>query len=1078
MLLAHDINGQEIMRKNITIDAANKSIKFVLTKIEEQAGVTFMYSPTAIKANRKISIHVVNKPLDQVLQAVLSANQIAFRITGNKIVLRYHFSEKSTWDTGNSELRTEKKGSTILNPVKGKVTDEKGEPLAGVTIQAKESAVGTTTNEEGEFEVDLPANSIILISLIGYESKEVVLQNASSLSIQLKASSNALNEVVVVGYGSQSRRNVTGSISKMEMKQLEGLPNTNVTQAIRGRVAGVQFTDNGRPGQGGSILIRGTRSITASNDPLIIVDGIFFNGNLADINPNDIESMEILKDASAGAIYGSRAANGVILINSKKGSGSKPTIRFNTYGGISDWSNRMKILSAERYIEKTLDVRKQTGQSADPAQIASYLTNTEAENYNNGRTVDPWDEISQRGSILSADISVSGKAGKTSYFISAARVEEKGLIFNDNANRNSIRINLETAIKSWFKIGVNSQFSIRNLSGKEADTQQGYTLSPFGKLFFDSARKDPVPYPVDDQIQRSPLFNSIFDKDEDKKQNLFANVYALIDIPFVKGLSYRINYSPNLRWEHRYQSSPIYKRNGLNNLGSASKYNREDFDWVLENILNYSRAIGENHQFDVTALYGRNQRKWESTNANASNFFTDVLSWNNMNIAQVQQNFSDAQQVDGISSMLRINYQFKNKYLLTLTTRRDGTSVFGANHKFGVFPSVAAAWILSDEKFMERFSAIEYLKLRFSYGSVGNQAINPYQSLARSSTTQYVFGDGGSTSNAVFTSSMANPNLRWETTVSQNYALDFELFKGRLGGTLEFYSMRTKDLLLNRSLPSPTGFSQVLTNLGETQNEGIEITLNSRNIQSKNFNWNSSLLFSTNKNRIVHLYGSDNNGDGKEDDDLGNRWFIGQPIQINYDYVMEGIYQEGDDMPAGYKPGFIRFRDMNKDGKIDAADRTVISQREPKYRWGLNNTVSYKNLSLSVFINAMTGWSQSFYLLDPVNNYPSRPVNMLDAGWWTEENKSNSRPSLVYTNPLGYQYYTSRDFVRIQDLMLSYEIPASLLQKWKMQSLRVYISAKNIKTFTDYVGQDPESGYNYAGYPTPRTVAAGINLSF
>jgi TonB-linked SusC/RagA family outer membrane protein len=1076
LLIASPGNAQNIETVRVTLGLKDASLMEAIQEIEKQTSFRFAYVEQNISAFSQLNLAKKSRKLSVTLSLLLQQTNLKYLVKNQTILLvRRNDQEPVSLQLEVNESLQEK----ILFPVKGTIKNENGEPLQGVSIFEKNSNNGTTSNSDGTFSIEVSdGNSILLFSAVGFASQEVPVKNQNTLLVTMSLSSGKMDEVVVVGYGTQSRRNVTGSVAKVDMKQLENLPNTNISQALRGWVPGVQFMDNGRPGQGGSILIRGRRSITASNDPLIILDGVFYNGSLADINPNDIESMEILKDASAAAIYGSRAANGVILINSKKGVSGKPLIRINTYGGLSEWSNSMKILSPERYIEKTLDARRQSGQTADPANIESYLTNTEAENYRRGISIDPWKEISQQGSIQSFDMSISGKWNKSNYFISAARVNEKGLIYNDNATRTSFRINLENEITNWLKIGINSQYTIRDLTGKEADTQQGYTLSPYGSLYFDSTGKtDPIPYPVDDQIQRSPLLYAMIDKDDDKKHNLFANLFAVIDIPFVKGLSYRINYSPNFRWEHYYTASPIYKRNGLNNLGSASKYNGEAFDWMLESIVSYSKRI-QDHQFDVTLLYGRNQRKWESTRATGSNFFTDVLSWNNLNLAQVQQSFSNASQVDGISSMARLNYQFKSRYLLTVTARRDGTSVFGANHKYGLFPSAAFAWVLSDEPILEEVSFINFLKLRLSYGSVGNQAINPYQSLSQSANTQYVYGDNGATVNAVYNSTMANNDLRWETTVSKNAALDFELFNGRIGGTLEYYDMNTKDLLLNRSLPSPTGFSRVLSNLGSTRNNGIEVALNSVNIQSGKFKWNSNLMFSYNKNQILHLYGSDNNKDGIEDDDLGNNWFIGKPISINYDYVLEGVYQEGETMPAGTKPGFLKFKDLNKDGKIDAADRTVISQREPKYRWGINNTFKYGNLSLSVFVNAMTGWDQSFYLLDPVNNYPGRPVNMLDAGWWTPENKSNTRPSLAYTNPYGYAYYTSRDFIRIQDVSIAYEFSSDKMKQWKMNSLRVYVSGKNLKTFTDYAGQDPESGYNWAGYPTARSIIAGLNLSF
>ncbi|GAB2589763.1 TonB-dependent receptor [Spirosoma areae] len=974
--------------------------------------------------------------------------------------------------------------------ITGTVTDEGGQALPGVSIVVKGTTRGTNTDAQGSYRISIPDRkrgdgpAILVFSFVGYASREETVGSRSTVNVSLKADDKTLNEVVVVGYGTQSRRNVTGSVAKVDLKQTENLPNTNISQALRGRVAGVQFIDTGRPGQGGSILVRGQRSITASNDPLIILDGIFFNGSLADINPNDIESMEILKDASAAAIYGSRAANGVILVNSRRGTTDKPTIRLSTYAGVSNWSHRQKLLSPDRYVQRILDFRKQNGQVSDPTQVASYLQNVEAENYKNGQTIDPYDVVSQQGSIQSYNLSISGRTERTSYLFSGAQVYEKGIIYNDNANRTSLRLNLENTISPWLKVGVSSLYARRDLSGQEGDMQAAYWVSPYGKLYSDATQTERIPYPSDDQLSVNPLLYPALNKNEEIKHNLFANFYAIVDAPFLKGLSYRVNYSPNYRWEHTYNSSPIYQKYGINNKGTASKYNREDLDWVLENILTYSKQINDNHSLDVTALYGRNHRGFESTIASGATFFTDVLGWDNLNLAQVQQTTSNAQSQEGISSMLRLNYRFRDRYLLTLTARRDGTSVFGANHKYGTFPSAALAWVASDEPFIKSLSFVNLLKFRLSYGLVGNQAIAPYQSLSRAGTIQYVFGDGGSTSTGVFTSSMENSDLTWETTKSTNVAVDFDLFKGRLGGTIEYYNLNTKDLLLYRQLPSPTGFAGVTTNLGATNNKGFELSLNSVNFRRGKFEWSSNVLFSTNRNQITHLYGSDTNGDGKEDDDLGNRWFIGQPVSVNFDYTLDGVYQVNDEIPTGYKAGFYRIKDINGDGKITPTDRSVISQQQPKYRWGFGNTFRYGNLSLSVFINAMQGWSQQLPLLETngLINYPNRPVSGLDAGWWTPENASTTRPSLTYINPLGHGFYQSRDFIRIQDVNLTYQFPAALVKSLKLGNLSAYVSGKNLYTFTNWLGFDPEVGIDplnaRGSFPLARSVTAGINLSF
>ncbi|MBC8035532.1 MAG: SusC/RagA family TonB-linked outer membrane protein, partial [Chitinophagaceae bacterium] len=861
------------------------------------------------------------------------------------------------------------------------------------------------------------------------------------------------------------------------------LPNTNLAQALRGRVAGVQFTDTGRPGQGGTIRVRGTRSLTGGNNPLYIVDGIQFNGSLAEINPNDIESMEILKDASAAAIYGSRAANGVILITSRKGKSDKPTIRVNTYYGISGRSFKMKLLSSERYLQALLDYRKLAGLPSDPTQIDKYLQPSEAENYRNGRTIDALDAITQDASISSYDLSVSGRSTNTSYYLSGSLANEKGLIFDDNAKRISLRANIETKIASWLSVGMSSTYVKRDLSGREADIFNAYLTSPYGSLFLNDGA--PTRYPVPEEtLAVNPLRLSILTNNEEIYHNLFTNFYGIVNIPGISGLNYRVNFSPNYRWQHNYNFTRQDRNVNFNNT-AASKFNQENYDWVLENILTYKKRINSNNAFDVTLLYGENHTSFENTLASGAPLSNATLGWNALNLGEIQTITSSAQETDGISSMVRLNYEWMSKYLFTFTMRRDGSSVFAENNKYATFPSAAVAWVLSDETFLKKSAVINSLKLRASYGSVGNQAIAPYQSLSLSGTNQYVYGDAGTTSTGVFPTSIANPNLKWETTTSANLALDFELFDSRISGSAEVYKAETENLIVRRSLPVMTGYNSILTNLGATENTGLEVSLNTVNVRSRNWEWNSSFIFTTSKSKITRLYGSDVNGDGKEDDDLSNRWFIGQPISVAYDYVQDGIYQEGDQFPTGYKAGFVRLKDINDDKAINASDRQVIGQLDPKYVWSVNNNVRYRNFSLSVFVNAMMGWINSFNQLDFTGsslggNYPGRAVNMLDAGWWTAENKSTTRPSLVYTNPLLHGYYISRDFVRIQDVSLSYEFPAKVLERIKLKSLRLYISGKNLYTFTDWIGPDPESGYNSQPnyFPTARSVTAGLNVSF
>lgn len=966
--------------------------------------------------------------------------------------------------------------------VTGKVTTD-GDPsgLPGVNILIKGSKTGTITDIEGEYSISVPDdNAVLVFSMIGFETKEEAVGNRTVLDVILNENISGLDEVVVVGYGTQVKRNVTGSIASADLSQSGD--DAAVTEALVG-IAGVQFTDTGRPGQVGNLLIRGQNSLSGSNSPLIVLDGIIFSGNLNDINPRDVQSMEILKDASSTAIYGSRAANGVILITSMDGKTEKPLISLNSYTGLSEWASELKLLSPERYLQRRLDWRAQSGLEADPRSVDKYISALEAENYRNGKYTDPWREISQQGRTSSIDVNVSGKSNSTNYFLSASLSDDRGLIYNDNQQRYTLRANITNTIKPWLQIGTNTMFSHRDLSGISASVREAYRMSPLGTMYYEDGSPTQFPVP-DEQAAGNPMRSSLLSDNSEVMENLFINFFLKLDAPFLEGLSFRVNFSPSYQWNHNYSFMHQDKNVSFNNT-SASKFNERQYSWVLENILNYNRRIGDDHNFDITLLFGRNHVEAESTTAQGEQFNVDVLGYNNLGLAEIQRTNSFAYAVEMVSYMARVNYQFKNRYLLTLTARRDGSSVFSVNNKYATFPSGSLAWIISDENFMSEIGFLDMLKLRASYGAVGNQAIEPYQSLTLSSTQRYVYGNDGSSSLGVVTSTLGNDDLTWETTYTTNLAMDFELLQRRIAGTLELYSSNTENLLVRRNIPVMNGYTSILTNVGEVNNRGVELSLTTDNIRKENFSWSTVFTFSHNKNKILHLFHTDLDGDGLEDDNIANSWFIGKPINSYFDYQYDGIYQEGDeDIPAGSEPGFVRVKDLTQDGVINADDRTVVgSGNIPEYQYGIRNNFNYGNLSLSFFINAMQGWIAPFNLINPL--VPGRSLNQLDAGWWTPENQSNSRPSLVYSNPLRTSWYVSRDFARLRDVTIAYDFNHKALDKLKMNGLKVYVTGKNLATITNWLGTDPENAGAYTSeqgsdalYPMPKSILIGLNVSF
>jgi len=1045
----------------------NETLENVFSKIEANSEFSIFYKNELIKNSKEVTGEFKDVLIFTILDQILKSENLTYTIKDKLIMI-------VPKDYVANENAAQQQGKKIT----GKVTDSGGSSLPGVTVVVKGTTSGVITDNNGMYSLSIfPDNATLQFSFVGMKTQEINVMGKSVINVKMEEETVDIAEVVAIGYGTQIRRNVTGSITKIDMKDTETLPNINVTQSFRGRVAGVQFLDNGRPGQNGSILIRGQNSLSANNSPLIVFDGIFFNGSLAEINPNDIKSMEVLKDASATAIYGSRAANGVILITSKSGSTEKPAIGINIFHGLSDRSYKVKLMTPDRYIQRILDQRVQQGLPADPNKIADYLLSSEAANWQAGKIVDPWDLVSQQSSITSSNLNISGKSKITSYFLSGSLVDEKGLYLNDNMKRISFRANLETKFNNWVTIGLTSTYSLSDYSGLEPDPGSFTYTGPFSTPFYEDGEPTQFLVPGETVQQNNPIRRALLTENSNIRDNLFANFYASIGIPFIKGLSYRFNYSPNIRRQHNYNFFRQDKHL-TGNTTFADKYNREDVDWVLENILNYSNEFNKNNAIDVTLLYGMNHSKWESTSTKSDLLGSAVLGWNNLGIGQLFTLSSNATKSAGISSMIRVNYRFKNRYLFTFTTRRDGSSVFSENKKYAIFPSGAIAWVLSDEPFLQSNQYINKLKLRLSYGSVGNQAISPYQSLSQSSILRYVFGDGGSSSLGLYPTKMPNNDLKWETTYSTNIAVDFEMLKGRLGGTVELYDANTKNLLMQRSLPSMTGFRSIWTNLGQVNNKGIEVTLNTVNINKGKFMWRSNLVYSLNKNKIMHLYNSDINRDGKEDDDIGNKWFIGKPINVAYDLVFDGIYQEGDnDIPTGMRPGDIRFKDLNADGKINlAGDRAIIGQTEqPKHQWGIGNTFSYGDFSLSIFVNAMNGWIGQ--LPFPFEANQMYHYNKADVGWWTPANKSNTRPSSTYIDKYGHQYHVSRNFVRIQDVSLEYDL-RKLLGRTPNFDCKLILAGKNLATFTDWLGSDPESGGSFSTIPTPRTVTLGFNLNF
>lgn len=980
--------------------------------------------------------------------------------------------------------------AAILQQVKkitGVIKDATGEPIIGANVVVKGTTTGTMSDIDGQFSLDVPDGGILSISYIGYVAQEIPIKNQTSLNILLKEDSEMLDEVVVVGYGVQKKSDVTGSVTSVSKDRLEKLPVTNVLQAVQGAAAGVTITQaSSIPGDAPSALVRGQNSINANSGPYIVVDGVPINktgGSLNDIAPSDIESMEILKDASATAIYGTNGANGVILITTKRGKTGKPSIKYSGYVGFEDFSNKLKFCDGFEMSQRYKDyVAINPGETMYNENVRYQA---EVDNYNAGIQTDwVYGEASRTGIITDHNVSVSGGAEKVQYYVSADYLNQKGILQGYDYRRYSLRTNLDVDVTDYLKVGTNTYIASHNRDGGRVNFLMAEASSPWAKEYDENGNYE-IYHMYSEALFVNPMIYTTRDA-ERRQWNASINGYAELDFGNIykplAGLRYKFNggfsYAP--KRESTYSGATA---NDLN--GTGKIFNAETQTYTIENILSYARDF-EKHHIDLTGLYAASRKKYSESSAQGQKFINDDLSFGNIGSGETATVASYADLYTTVSQMGRVNYSYDSRYLFTFTVRRDGSSVFGQNNKYGVFPSVALGWNISREAFMQKTNDwLSNLKLRLSYGKAGNEAIGVYQTLVKLDNKKFAMG-GNSVVGLYPNSRMGNDDLSWETTKTFNTGLDFGFWNNRLSGNLDVYVSRTSDLLLQRNLPRISGYSNVYSNMGETQNKGVELTLNSRNIVTRDFTWGTSLVFSWNKNEIKDLY-----GDGK--DDLGNRWFIGHPVGVIYDYTQVGIWQEDEIARGDHKnwdkvaeAGDVKLADLNDDGKIDDDDRRVLGQTTPKWIGGLTNTFTYKGLSLSVFIQTVQGLMKNNSLIGIAGDEMGRRNSTTEIGYWTPENKSNQWRSLrKQSNKHGYGFAQDASFTRIKDITLSYTFPESLMQKAHLGALTVYASGRNLFTFTDWIGWDPESRQDSRGsgdwednYPMTKSYVFGINLTF
>jgi TonB-linked SusC/RagA family outer membrane protein len=999
--------------------------------------------------------------------------------------------------------------------VTGKVTDPRGEPLPGVNIIIKNTSTGTVTDVNGGFALNVSGdNAILLFSFIGYAPAEVPVNGQSKIDVTMKEDLQNLDELVVVGYGTVKKSDLTGSVTSISSTELKAVPVATFDQALQGRAAGVQVVQsNGVPGGGTNIRIRGTTSVSASSEPLYVIDGMLINNNtsemsaggrgpslnpLSTINPSDIESIEVLKDASATAIYGSRAANGVILITTRKGKAGKASINIETYYGSQQVTKTLDMLNATQFAELVNEASVNAKLAPVYANPGSFGTGTNWQ-----------EELFRKASISNYQVSIAGGSEKTRYALGGGYFKQNGIVTGSDFGRYSFKINLDSDVSKRLKVGTNVSYNRMSTNGVltgPGNVVQGvvtnalmfnpilpvYDASRPGGYTFQHDRRDAIANPIAEAKEYEAITTT---------SRVLGSVFAEYQI--VKGLSFRSSFGIDALSTKSNTFGPNFLKRTENSKGEASVTTLQALTWLNTNTFNYTKQINKDNSFNV--LLGLETQKFrnESVNAYAFGFPDSRTGWHDIGSAENPQTTSNGElQWSMLSYFGRINYTLKNKYLFTLTGRSDGSSKFSEGRKFGFFPSAAFAWKVTEEDFMKSANFIQDLKFRVSYGRTGNQSIQPYRSLALiGAIGQGVFSTTGQeVIRGREPVSYPNRELKWETTDQLNAAIDLSILKGRLDFTIEAYNKNTIDLLLDTPIPYTSGFDNTLLNIGNVRNRGIDVAISSVNLDGK-VQWNTSLNVSVNRNKITNLA-------RKEDVNLGvggNILREGEPIGTFYGYVFDGIYQtdeEAKNSPAiaGQTPaaGDRKYKDINgpagtPDGIINDFDRTIIGSAQPDFTWGLNNNVTFKGITLSLFFQGSQGNQMVNQNRGDLANVNGKQNVLAEAGLgrWTPENRSNKYARALATandNVFSSRFVEDASYVRLKNITLGYNLPGTVLKKIGLANARLYVSATNLWTLTDYSGYDPEGnayggttnivGVDFGGYPQAKTYTVGLNFGF
>lgn len=1078
-----------------------------LEEVEQQFNVVFLYRTDTMKGKKVSSTKILPKDVKKALSDLLKGQGLSFKYLNPK-----------TYGIYATEQPAEReKIRPVQEQVTGRVIDaQSGETLPGVNVMVKGTTTGTSTDSGGGFELTVESlQDTLIFTYIGYQRQEVPINGRNELDIQLTPEAIMGEEMIVVGYGEQRRGDLTGAISSLSNENINDQPVTTFEQSMAGKVAGVQVKQGtGAPGSSPSIRVRGTGSISADNEPLYVIDGFAQAGDLGNINPNDIESIDILKDASATAIYGSRGSNGVVLITTKQGTANEFQANAHVYAGFQEVSKKFDVLNAEQWVQFWTEARDNAyldagGDIDDPIESRPEQFQYPSEFSNAasfGEGTDWQDMIFRAAPVQNYNLSFAGGSDKLQYYISGNYLDQQGIIKNSGFKRYSLRANFDLNLTENIQFGVNINPSRSKENYVQAEGHWGSNGAILSALnqppIFEPYKEDGsynslVSFGWGTPMIPSPLV-PIYELDDFRyKSKIFGTSYA--EIQLLDGLEFKTSFSTDvMNYENNtYRTSKAERNGGPAPQPPEATYSSEqNVNWLFENTLSYTKNFQRKHFIDAIVGYTVQKANFESGYLFATNFPNDQVR--TLNAGQVTDGNSLASEWSLISYLSRINYAFDDKYLLTATIRRDGSSRFGQNTRWGIFPSASVGWRISQEEFMQDFSFISNLKVRASYGLTGNNSIPNYGAIGLLDIDRYVYGPGNdNVVSAVVPSTIPNEGLGWEKTEELNLGVDLGLFQDRVIVNAERYISNTTDLLLNVPVPSVTGYSSSLQNIGEVKNTGWEFTLTTRNLTNK-FQWTSDFNISTNKNEVLAL-GPE--GDpiraGSKDSHITQ---IGSPIGSYYGYIFEGIYNTQEEINARPHlstdaPGDPIIKDVNGDGEISADDRTIIGNPFPDFIYGITNTFNYKNFDLKVLIQGVQG--HDIQLRDYTWLYlPEGKMNVSAAllnRWKSPEDPGNGKIPRADANTEGYRRQPSTlwvqdgSFLRIRNITMGYNLSDSILGN-SLQSARIYFSIQNALTFTGFDGYNPEvsrtmnnpltPGMQEGGYPVPRTYTLGLNISF